>query len=143
MVAEFVGALHYDMIRFPDTGNIRTDLVEWLQSMQEAMIDPRGAMVSSLLPEFSRDPELAAAFRERFAPSYARRHDEMLQRGVGRGELRADFDIALVSNLLLGALYHRMLLMGQPVNHDVIEACVDLLLTGAGPRPKGDASPAA
>lgn len=135
MVAECVSGLSYDMIRFPDTGDTRGDLVDYLRSMVEAIFDPRGAMVTNLLAEFLHHPELAAAFRERIPVRYDAQYRAMIDRCVARGDVRSDVEPDLVGNLLIGAVYHRVLLMGQPVDDTAVEAIVDLFLEGARARP--------
>ena len=52
----------------------------------------------------------------------------MLLRGIERGDLRADVDIALTHELLFGAVYYRLFLSGAPLDRKLAERIVDALL---------------
>ena len=54
----------------------------------------------------------------------------MIERGVERGELPADTDRPVLADLLVGPLYHRALVSGEPVDHDVARRIVDTVMAG-------------
>jgi AcrR family transcriptional regulator len=90
-----------------------------------AFASPSGiGVLGSLLAEQRRDPELLAAFRARiFDPHRAAVH-RVLDRGVARGEVRADADRDVGDSLLFGALLARAML-GETVDAAWIDRTLD------------------
>src|SRR5437763_1517968 len=70
---------------------------------------------------------------------------QALQRGVDRGELRPDADFTLIYNLLLGPLFMRSVVRGEPLEPAMAEQTVDLVLAAFGNdttgRQRRDSSP--
>ena len=58
---------------------------------------------------------------------------KVLVRGVERGELRADLDLDLALELFSGPLIYRMIWAGLPVNSEVADQLVDMVLEGLMP----------
>ncbi len=48
----------------------------------------------------------------------------MIDRGIARGELSPDTDRPVLADLLVGPLYHRALVSGEPVDHDIARRIV-------------------
>jgi hypothetical protein len=57
---------------------------------------------------------------------------QALQRGIERGELRADADQSLIYDLLIGPLFLRSVVRGEPLGPEIAEQIVDLVLTVFG-----------
>ena len=57
---------------------------------------------------------------------------QALQRGVDRGELRPDVDFTLIYDLLLGPLFMRSVVRGEPLGPDLAEQTVDVVLAAFG-----------
>jgi hypothetical protein len=57
---------------------------------------------------------------------------EVLQRGVDRGELDPDVDFAFVYDLLVGPLFMRAVVWGQPLPLDAAETTADVVLASFG-----------
>jgi AcrR family transcriptional regulator len=87
-----------------------------------------GTVMQGLVSELATDPELARAFRERVVGLRRQEVEQVLRRGIERGELRADIDLGLVHEMLFGAVYYRLLLSGAPLNRGLAERIVDALL---------------
>jgi hypothetical protein len=49
---------------------------------------------------------------------------ELLQRGIDRGELRRDLDLEMAVDLLLGPIYYRLLISGEPLTSAFVERLV-------------------
>ncbi len=118
-------------ITVPDTGSTRADL---LALMRNAVGVYRGsvqaAVMPSLLEAMSRDADLARLVREGFL---ARRRDALsavLERGIDRGDLRADLDRELALDVLGGPLFYRLLITGGPIDEQLAEGVVELILRG-------------
>ena len=61
---------------------------------------------------------------------------QVLQRGVDRGELAADVDFAFVYDLLMGPLFMRAVVWGEPLPADAAEITTDVILTAFAPGPE-------
>ena len=130
----------------PDTGALRDDLLAF-QREQVRMMDRPGSrrVTAGLVADLVADPELAETY---FGDFFARRRMsvwEALQRGIDRGELRPDADFTLIYDLLMGPLFMRSVVRGEPLGPDMAEVTVDLVLAafgnvGRGRRPRA-ASP--
>ena len=59
-----------------------------------------------------------------------------LQRGVDRGELRPDADLALIYDLLIGPLLMRSVVSGEQLGADMADKTVDAVLAAFGRGPK-------
>lgn len=56
----------------------------------------------------------------------------MIERGVVRGDLDADLDVELALDVLGGPLFYRLLVTGGPIDEQLAEGVVDLILEGFG-----------
>ena len=86
----------------PDSGDTRTDLralVDWLIEM--VTTTPIGRVLPMMVADRARIPELAEAHRGLVAEKRAR-HRIVLQRGIDRGDLRADVDLEAVIDSYVG-----------------------------------------
>ncbi len=138
----FLAAVEPD-IAFPDSGSVRTDLVEQAVSLAQVLGQQRlGTMVVALLGEAQHDPDLARAFRERWQDPRRVKGREVLRRAVERGELRADLDADLVLDGVYGPLYLRLLYRHLPPSRREIEKLTDQLLIGIAAVPQQEDTPA-
>ncbi|MCY4652898.1 MAG: TetR/AcrR family transcriptional regulator [Dehalococcoidia bacterium] len=114
----------------PDTGSARADMVEMLVQNKEAFErGPGFQMICALLVEERRNPELLELFRERIIRP--RRDDALmiLQRGVRRGEIRADANLEVAIHAMVGAMFMRHIL-GAPESRERIERTADTIWGG-------------
>jgi AcrR family transcriptional regulator len=120
-----------------DSGSVRADVLHVLGQLHDHLRDEATSRVlSSLIDAAARDPELAA-LRERHICEKRAGFAEVLQRGVDRGELRDDVDLAVLSDLLVGPIFCRELVVRLPLQRREIEQQVDLVLRAAAVEPQG------
>ncbi len=135
LVAAALGALRDDLGPLPDTGDIRADLVEMiLQTLRAVQGGPGFGMVGALLVEESRSPDFLELFRGRVLRP---RRDEaimVLQRGVDRGEIRADVDLEVAVQAMIGAVFTRHI-FGAPESRRRVEETVDTVWKGLSVSP--------
>jgi AcrR family transcriptional regulator len=128
----------------PDTGSLRQDLLAFQYRQARLMGWPASRRITAgLVADLVADPELAEPyFRDYLEP---RRVSvwEALQRGVDRGELRPDADFGLIYDMLLGPLFVRSVVRGEPLGPDLAEQTVDVVLTAFGQDHKPGRRPAA
>jgi AcrR family transcriptional regulator len=134
LVTAAVAALVDKEIAVPDTGSTRTDL---LVLMREAVALYRGSAAGRLMPNLigamAEKPDLARAVRDGFLASRRGALNEVLRRGVERGDLRPDLDVDLALDVLGGPLFYRLLVTGGPLDEQLAESVADLILRGFAP----------
>jgi len=117
-------------LRFPDTGSVRSDMSNQMKQLVRVFRGRRGRIVAALLGGGQSDPELIAAFRERFL--WPRRHQAYvtLQRGIERGELPKDLDKDLMLDALYGPIYMRLLIHHGKLSEEFVTRLCDVVLDG-------------
>jgi AcrR family transcriptional regulator len=88
----------------------------------------------SLVEAMSRDAELARLVRERFLAGRRAALRAVLERGIERGDLRVGLDIDLALDVLGGPLFYRLLITGGPIDEQLAEGIVELILHGFAPQ---------
>jgi hypothetical protein len=111
----------------PDTGNVRGDLVELVRCDIAALSDGH-AVLPCLAFEAREDPELSPVVRDVIAARW-RVHYPILERAVARGELRRDLDFDAALDLVLGALWSRLIAQ-RPLRAADADEIVDRALHG-------------
>lgn len=133
LVAELDAALP-----IPDTGDVREDLARFFVSLVRLLRTSQGQALLRLSVE--RDDTLD----DRRGPYWKDRLERatvMVRRGVERGELAADTDPRLLIEAVSGPLFARVLVSDAPLDEDLAERLVTLVLDGARARPDRDRGP--
>jgi AcrR family transcriptional regulator len=118
-------------ITVPDTGSTREDLLALMRDAVEVYRDPvKAGVMPSLVGAMPQRPELARAIRDGFLAQRRAALRAVLDRGVARGDLRADLDVELALDVLGGALFYRLLITGGPIDADLAEGVAELVLRG-------------
>ena len=118
-------------ITIPDTGSTREDLLALMREAVEVYRDPvKAGVMPSLVGAMPQRPELARAIRDGFLAQRRAALRAVLDRGVARGDLRADLDVELALDVLGGALFYRLLITGGPIDADLAEGVAELILRG-------------
>ena len=110
LVADAFSASADQELRFPDTGSVYRDMSLQMRRLIRIFRSPRGRVVKALLAGGQSDPELIAAFRDRFLWPRRRQAYKTLERGIRRGEIRAGTDLDLALDSLYGPIYMRFLI---------------------------------
>jgi AcrR family transcriptional regulator len=136
LVTAAIAASVSEEIAVPDTGSTRADL---LVLMRDAVdLYRRGSaarLMSNLLAAMAQRPELARSVKDGFLAGRRAALADVLRRGVERGDLRPDLDIALALDVLGGPLFYRLLVTGEPMDDRFAESVADLILRGFAPVP--------
>jgi AcrR family transcriptional regulator len=133
MVADAVADLVSD-IALPDTGSTRGDLLALMRgavAVYSGSVEAR--VMPSLVDAMSRDAELAHMVREGFLTRRRAALRTVLERGVARGDLDAGLDVDLALDVLGGPLFYRLLVTGGPIDEQLAEGVVELILRGFAP----------
>ena len=105
-----------------------------MRQLVKVFRSPRGRIVSAILGGGQSDPDLIAAFRERFLWPRRREAYATLRRGILRGELGQDQDLDLLLDSLYGPIYMRFLIRHDSLTPDFVDRLCELVLGGASPR---------
>jgi len=118
-------------LEFPDTGDVEADLRTQMRSFVDLLTTtPAGRVVAELIGQAQTDPDLAAAYRQRYSGPRRAFAVDRLAHAREQGQLHADLDPEVVVDQLWGACYHRLLLPDQPLTQDFAAALVTNLFRG-------------
>jgi len=120
----------------PDTGNVRGDLRE-LARLRLGLLPITGAhlLLPRLAMESVDDPHLYRLIRKIFIEPERAIFVEIFRRGVERGELREDLDLALAADIFRGPLVFRLLMSRSDLKQAraIVEPVIDIIVRGAAP----------
>ena len=132
LIVEAASCLAADEITFPDSGNLRDDVRGLARSLVETFkTSPAGRVMPVMAFERKRYPELDAGYR-RFLADRKTRTRRLLQRAIERGELPPDTDVAVMGSMLVGPIFHRLMITQEPLDDAFVDSLVDALLRGFG-----------
>jgi AcrR family transcriptional regulator len=124
-----------------NTGSLRRDLIAVQRHQVELMNAPEARRVTAgLIADLADDPELAETYMTQYLAPRRATVWQVLQRGVDRGELDADVDFAFIYDLLVGPLFMRAVVWGQPLPPDAAEKTADVILAAFAPSPRPSTS---
>ncbi|SMD17311.1 TetR/AcrR family transcriptional regulator [Rhizobium sp. RU36D] len=114
----------------PDTGSIRGDMEQFVSGLltfwqQEA----GGAIFRSVVAEAQSDPAALDALSQYYADR-RRQSSQMLVRAKERGEIRADVDVELITEMLSSFAWARLLTGRLDCREEDIAKLVDAILSG-------------
>jgi EmrB/QacA subfamily drug resistance transporter len=116
----------------PDTGSFRGDCSIYLRETSADLTDPQlRPIIGGLIGEAAKDPDLAAALRERMLRPGQAAFEELIARADARGELREGIDHEILVDLLVGPLIYRLVVTGEPVGVLVADDVLDVVLAGS------------
>ncbi|MFD4899750.1 TetR/AcrR family transcriptional regulator [Streptomyces sp. NPDC058411] len=141
-------------VDMPDTGALRTDVIDALRQLCANLATSHGDILRGLLAESMHDPELAQLVRERVHTAGPGAIQGVLLRAVARGEIEPWIPASRRATVAVDLLRNYYFLHGAPIPEGVITEIVDdvylpLLLappgalalpnTGSGQAPNGTA----
>jgi AcrR family transcriptional regulator len=113
-------------VRATDVGDTREEFRRFVAAVIDLLGGTlRGRVMRGIVSDLATHPHLGAAFRERVVAVRRAEVRRLVERGVARGDLRADADPELAHELLFGPVYYRLLLSGDPLDHALAERVTD------------------
>ncbi|PXY26896.1 TetR/AcrR family transcriptional regulator [Prauserella muralis] len=132
LAAEAYFAQSAPVLEFPDTGDIRADLVSQLTAFVRWLTREGAATpVAELVGAAQADPDVARAWAEEYARPRRELARKRLQVAQQEGQLREDADLDVIVDQLWGACYHRLLVLKVPFDETLVPRLVDQALYGA------------
>lgn len=117
-----------------ETGDLGADLRGYLHRLASFLGgSDAGAVFRALIAQAQHDAAFAREFRARHLEPQRRRDRLLLERAVERGALPAGLDAAAEADRLVGPVYYRVLVAGEPVPRDFTDALVEDLLRRHAP----------
>ena len=117
-------------LQFPNTGSVERDMTLQMRRLIRVFKSQRGKVVAALLAGGQSDPELIAAFRDRFLWPRRQQAYETLRRGVHRRELLPDTDLDVLLDSLYGPIYMRFLIRHQKLEEIFADQICAVVLGG-------------
>ena len=105
-----------------------------------AMLVDSGAIriLGSLLVEEARHPGLLETFRGRLLQPRREIVEQMLRRGIERGEIRHDIDPLVVTEMLAGAIFAHHAILGLTGTDAWVDGLIDHVWAAISVRPEGE-----
>ncbi len=113
---------------FRDHGSLADDLTAYLLTTRRTL---RHRLVRRILPDLIAERSCSrelAPILDRVAALRRREGEQMLDRAIGRGELRTDLDRELALDLIPSPLYWRMIVREKPATRQDVERQVTALI---------------
>ncbi len=138
LVMDAVSEHSAEAVPIPDTGSLADDLQALAREVADNIRTEEGARRSrSIVAAAAFSDELAAGMHGFWADRFAK-SGEIVTRAMERGDLPADTDPQLIIETLIGPLWVRLLLTGQPITTELADQVAALVAAGA--RHQGDAT---
>lgn len=112
----------------PDLGTLRADIAALMGALAEALTTaPWTSVLPSIVDAGERDPDMAEMYR-RLQQGYSAPFEAAIRRGIDRGELAADTDIAALSAALIGPLFFRRWFAREPLTEAFVSEIVRIVV---------------
>ncbi len=121
-------------IAFPDTGRVEEDLRTQILVMIAAFRGRAGEIMAELIGQAQMDPTLAETLRTGWLQPRREVSTTVIQRGIDRGELRTDVDMAVLLDELYGPVYYRLVARHEPLSDEFARELVSNTLNGVRAR---------
>jgi AcrR family transcriptional regulator len=125
-----------DFDALPDTGTLRGDLVAMIKphSLQDGA--KKLQVMAGLVSMLSRHPELAETVRAAIIEPRAGVNRVFFARAIERGEIPADVDVDMLTQVSGAMATHRTLILRKPVDRAFMLSVIDdVILPAVGLRP--------
>ena len=128
VAAAAVERLALQSVDVPDSGTLRGDLHALLHGAADTFARGRGMFVPRLMREAGHHSEITDLL---FTVIHTRRqaYRRVLALAIARGELSPTVDQELFIDLLIGPIWTRLLITGDPVTRAYVDSIVDATLT--------------
>lgn len=115
---------------FPKGKNALQSMRMQLDLQAAFLSGPRGVLIRSIVAEAQSNPELAAAFRDRWLAPRREEVRTMFLQAIKEGSLRKELDLDTAMDLLYGSFYYRLLLGMGRFDEQFIESVYQQFLRG-------------
>ena len=115
-----------------DHGDVGADLRAHLRGLAAFLTGSApGAVFKALIGQAQHDQGFALAFRTRFVDEQRRRDRLPLDRAMQRGQIPVDVSVTAALDQLVGPIYYRALVTGEPIDEAFTDGLVEAFLRAA------------
>jgi hypothetical protein len=134
-----MGNLGLRRVEVPDTGSVRADLIGFGTSLVAVLSGRLGRVATAVVGELPRSADLAGAFRRSFWAILQSDLDEILRRGMERGEVDPCAPLDLLRGSIASPFVLRLMVTGEPLDGPFVTRLVDEVVMPllTMPRPRG------
>jgi AcrR family transcriptional regulator len=130
LAQELLTELAAPHIAIADTDSTREELLAAVTNPMRAVTETDfGPVIRALLSQIASNPALGDPFRAAVVEARRAEITRVIERGIARGDLRADADAGIATELLAGPVYFR-LMFGGVLDLDFAERIVDSVMRG-------------
>lgn len=119
-----------DRLPVPDTGSVFDDILMHATNLSRFLISREGKIITEIIGEGQMDSGLAEAYRTRYFQPRRLEARLLMERGVQRGELKDNLDIEVVTDLIYGPIFYRLLVVSQPIDDAYVQQLVRYAFQG-------------
>jgi AcrR family transcriptional regulator len=113
----------------PQTGDLRQDLLAHVSGVINALTaGPGGAAVLNMVAAARAHPDLAELLQQGWIRVRRRVVSSIFEAAAARGDIGPDVDVDLLSDLLIGPIYYRLLVTNEPVQPSLAPRLVDAVM---------------
>jgi AcrR family transcriptional regulator len=112
----------------PTDGSTRERIVALLEALVDTLGESRWSMCMPALIDAAARDETVQRFHHQFVVARRQIMVDQIVEGIAAGELPADLDPVLTSEVLAGPIFYRRLMTGEPFTPALARQIVDLLL---------------
>jgi len=125
LVVDAMSRLGLRRLEVPDTGSVRGDLLGFGTSLAAVLSGRLGRVATAVVGELPRSADLAGAFRRSFWAILRSDLEEILRRGVDRGEVAPGAPLDLLGGVIAGPFVLRLMVTGEPLDLAFVTRLVD------------------
>ena len=120
---------HINIGLVPDTGDTRQDLLTAVRQLIHTFSDRlAGIVILAAISSLDGDPAMALAFRDNWVYPWRQSAVDAIQRGIERGDLPADLDVAFVLDVVVGTVLQRTRVQARPLVEGLDEALTEMIM---------------
>lgn len=128
LLADVLMTLSAERLMAPDTGSLRGDLVAVVGAVAQFLRTPAGFALAYL--GATSEDDTSQTLRDTFWADRFERARVIFERAAERGEIDDPGVGALAYEALIGTMHFRILARRRPLDDDIAESLVDLVLDG-------------
>jgi AcrR family transcriptional regulator len=117
-----------------DVGDTGAELLAAVENPIRAITEsPFGPVIRAMMSQIAGNPAIGDPFRAAVVAARRAEIGRVIERGIGRGDLRVNADASVATELLAGPVYFR-LVFGGALDEDLARRVVDAVLNGFARR---------
>ncbi len=131
LVADALGLHTDERVPIPDSGSLRADLGALAVAVAAHISSVGGARRSRSIVAAAAASEPLADTVRTFMTRRVELTDVIIERAIERGEVPAGTDPRVVVEAIVGPIWYRLLLTGEPIDDQFVTAVTELVVAGA------------